>query len=168
MKLASALSILLLALALPAPAANIAFPEEGDPIVTLNVPDGWEPEYSDDGTLEAADTDDEAYLALWHLESDQDVSTLEKDIDELTNEYAKDVKIAGEAEKVDLNGMPGVLVKAVGKDKENSREIGIQVVLLNPGTPTAMVLYLSYYTDAKKEVVDALNKVISTVKPVKK
>lgn len=148
-------------------AENIAFPEEGDPFLTLNIPDGWNPAFDEDGTLAATDPDEEVQVVMWELASEEDMKNLESDIDGLIAEYAVDVKTEGEAEELTINGISGVLVKGKGKEKDGDRELGIEVLILKPVEGKAVVLYLDYYLDSPKELIDTLVKILTTVKPIK-
>lgn len=148
-------------------AENIAFPEEGEPFLTLNIPDGWNPAFDEDGTLGATDPDEEVQVVMWELADKEDLESLESDIDGIIAEYAVDVKAEGEAEELTINEIPGVLIKGKGKEKDGDRELGFEVLILKPVEGKAVVLYLDYYTDASKDLIDTLVKILTTVKPIK-
>src|SRR3978361_1248966 len=54
--------------ALPAFSKNLHFPSKGDPMFTIAIPDDWEPEKDEEGTLEANSPKEKVYLAAWALE----------------------------------------------------------------------------------------------------
>lgn len=146
---------------------DLKFPKGDDALFTLSIPDSWEPEFDDEGTLEAEDKDGHSYIAIWEEDTETELSKVAEDIDDILKEYATDVKVVGQPEPYDKLGMPGLLIRGTAKDKEDSKGIGFEAIILAVDKDSAAVIYFDYAQDAPKSVVDSLVKILESVKLVK-
>jgi hypothetical protein len=149
-----------------ASAKDFKFPQKGDTLFTISIPDGWSPEYDDEGTLEGEDKDGHSYFAVWEEDTDTELTSVANDIDDILKEYAKDVK-AGKPEQMTLAGMPALLFKGTAKDKDDGSGIGFEAMVVVVKGKKAAVIYYDYSEDAPDAVVKQLVKILESVKPAK-
>ncbi len=167
MKTGSLVAIILLALGLMnLPAKDLKFPEEGKTLFTITIPDSWEPEFDDDGTLEANEKDGHSYLAIWD-EDTNELATVVKNIDEVLTSYAKDVKLTADPAGIEVEGLKGLLLKGEAKDSEDGRLIGFNAVILEVSPKSAIVIYFDYGKDAPDSVKQGIEGILKSFKPVK-
>lgn len=146
---------------------DFKFPQKGDTLFTIVVPDSWSPEFDDEGTLEAEDKDGHSYIAVWEEETKTELAKIAEDIDEILDEYAKDVKVAGKPEPYDkIAGLPGLWIKGTAKDKEDGSGIGFEAIIFAIDKDSAAVIYFDYAQDAPESVVKNLIKILESVRPV--
>jgi hypothetical protein len=168
MKKSTILLLALLGLSLStAYAEDFKFPEEGKTLLTVSIPDSWDPEFDDDGTLEAEDDDENAYLAIWEEDTTAELSKVAEDIDEILNEYAKDVKVTGKPEPYNNLGVPGLLIKGTAKDKDDNSGVGFEAIILPIDKDSAAIIYFDYAQDSPESVVKSLVKILESIKLVK-
>ena len=153
--------------AAPAFSKDFKFPKDGDALFTISIPDSWEPEFDDEGTLEGEDKDGHAYIAIWEEDTETELAKVAEDIDDLLDEYAKDVKVAGKPEQMKLSGMDALLFKGTAKDKEDGTEIGFEAIVVVVDKDSAAVIYYDYAQDAPESVTKRLVKILESVKPAK-
>jgi hypothetical protein len=147
-------------------AKDIKFPEEGKKLFTISIPDSWNPEFDDEGSLEAEDKNGHSYIAVWEEDTDTELATIAEDIDEILDEYAKDVKLSGKPEAYNkLAGMPGIWIKGTAKDKEDGSGIGFEAIIFAVNKKSAAVIYFDYSQDAPEGVVKNLIKILESVTP---
>lgn len=151
----------------PAFSKDFKFPKKGDALFTISIPDGWNPEFDDEGTLEAEDKEEDAYIAVWEEETETELAKIAGDIDDILNEYAKDVKVAGKPEPYKLAGMEGLWIKGTAKDKEDGSGIGFEAIVLVVDKDSAAVIYFDYSQDAPEKVAKQLVNILKSVKPAK-
>jgi hypothetical protein len=143
---------------------DLKFPEEGKTLFTISIPDSWSPEFDDEGTLEAEDKNGHSYIAVWEEDTDTELAKIAEDIDEILDEYAKDVKLAGKPEPYNkLAGMPGLWIKGTAKDKEDGSGIGFEAIIVAIDKDSAAVIYFDYSQDAPEAVVKNLVKILESV-----
>lgn len=146
-------------------AEKVSFPDKDAPLFSITIPDAWNPEYDDEGTLEAEDADGHSYLAVWEEDTETELSAVGEDIDELLAEYATDVKVPGKPEPITLAGMPGLVFTGTAKDKEDGSGIGFEVVVLVVKGKGAAIIYYDYTADAPESVAKSLVKILESLKP---
>lgn len=150
-----------------ASAEDLKFPEEGAPMFTLTIPDAWEPEFDDDGVLEAEDKDGHSYFAIWEEDTETELSKVAEDLDEILDSYATDVKAAGEPEQITIAGMSGLLFKGTAKDKEDGSALGFEAIVVVTKEKKAAVIYYDYAHDAPESVAKRLVKILESIKEAK-
>ncbi len=148
-------------------AKDLKFPKGDEALLALSIPDAWEPEFDEEGTLEAEDKDGHSYIAIWEEDTKTELAKVAEDIDDILKEYATDVKVAGQPEPYDKLGIPGLLIKGTAKDKEDKKDIGFEAIILAVDKDSAAVIYFDYAQDAPKSVVDNLVKILESVKLTK-
>ena len=161
-----ALSLMFCLAAAPAFSKDFKFPKE-DSLFTITIPDSWEPEFDDEGTLEGEDKDGNAYIAVWEEDTETELSKVAEDLNDMLKEYAKDIKLVGKPEQYTLSGMPGLIFVGTAKDKDDDSEIGFEAIVLVPKKDNAAVIYYDYAKDAPESVAKRLVKILESVKPVK-
>ena len=98
---------------------------------------------------------DEALEVYFHVPQDGDY---DKAIDEVATEiddYIKDVKVTGNAEKGEFGGMPATMFSGTGVDKESGEPVDWELIVLNaPKKPVLIVAYADKgaYEKYSKEV----------------
>jgi hypothetical protein len=147
-------------------AKEFKFPQKGETLFTITIPDAWSPEYDDEGTLEGEDKDGHSYFAVWEEDTDTELSSVAGDIDDILKEYAKDVK-AGKPEQMKIAGMSALLFKGTAKDKEDGSGIGFEALVLIVKEKKAAVIYYDFGEDAPESVGKQLVKILESIKPAK-
>ncbi|MCE9519914.1 MAG: hypothetical protein K8R87_10225 [Verrucomicrobia bacterium] len=147
-------------------AKQMHFPEKGDAMFTITIPDAWEPEKDDDNILEATSPDEHIYLAVWELESKKDLKNLGNDIENLLKDHAKNIKLDGEPVEAKPGGMDGLLFKGHAKDKEDDSKIEFFALLIITEEKAA-VLYIEAAEDTPEEESAKLEKILKSIKPAK-
>jgi hypothetical protein len=162
---ALAAAALLLAVApLPALAKVFPIPTE-DPIATINVPDGWEPDTFEEG-VEMNSPDSKVYIAAEEVEAadlteavTETVKTLAKEGLEIDTGTKKDKDIT-------INGMKAHDFTYTGKDKDGPANFSITLVeTAKPGT----FLMLSYWgsEEGEKANAEALQAISNSIQATK-
>ena len=103
----------------------------------ITIPNDWEPEKDDDEVLEATSPKEHVYLAVWELESKEDVKSLGKDIVDMLKDHAKKIKMDGEPQEAHPGGMDGLLFKGHALDKEDDHAIDFFALLVGTKTKAA-------------------------------
>lgn len=165
-------SIVLSAIALvfcfsAASAKDLKFPKKGDPLFSISIPDDWNPKFDDEGTLEAQHPDELSYIAVWEEDSNVELAKVAEDVDDVLNEYAKDVKVEGKPVPYNNLGVPGLIIKGTAKDKEDGEAIGFEVIILAVDKDSAAVIYFDYPADAPEVVAKNLVKILESIKSAK-
>ncbi len=126
--------------------ANTTAATSGDTIkideagIQIVAPKGFKIEK--DGETTNLISPDDAFEVYFHVPKDGDYK---KALDEVTSEiddYVKDVKVVGNAEKGDFNGIPATLFNGTGVDKEDGKPIEWEMIVLD--APKKPVLIVSY------------------------
>ena len=97
--------------------------------VTFWIPDGWSV-HEDDAMIAASDSKDEVGL-LFLLRGFKDMKAALAGLDEAIAQIATEVK-AGTPQKIELNGMEGVVVDGTGKAEGRPVDLSV-VILKTPG-----------------------------------
>jgi len=149
--------------ALPLSAKNLHYPKKGDASFTITIPDDWEPEKDEEGTLEASSPKENVSLTIWSIESEKDANDLGKDIVDLLKDHAKDIKLEGEAVEAHPGGMDGALLKGSAKDKEDGKDIGFFALIISD-KKKASVVFIEVNADASKEEQAKLEGILKSIK----
>jgi hypothetical protein len=161
-----ALSLVFSFSASTASAKDFKFPQKGETLFTISIPDAWSPEFDDEGTLEGEDKAGNSYFAVWEEDTETELSSVAGDIDDILKEYAKDVK-AGKPEQMQLAGMSALLFKGTAKDKEDGSGIGFEAIVLVVKEKKAAVIYYDFAESAPESVGKQLVKILESIKPAK-
>ena len=149
--------------ALPLSAKNLHYPKKADASFTISIPDDWEPEKDEDGTLEASSPKENVSLTIWSIESEKDANDLGKDIVDLLKDHAKDIKLEGEAVEAHPGGMDGALLKGTAKDKEDGKDIGFFALIISD-KKKASVVFIEVNADASKDEQAKLEGILKSIK----
>lgn len=150
-------------------AEQFFYPKKDSAWFSVNIPDDWKPEVSDDETLEATSPDEQGYLAFWVLKDKSDFKTLEKDLDDLISESVKDAKIKDEATTKKINGIEFMIYEGAGIDAEDEKlKVGFEVFLFEAQPGKVGLFYCEYGEKAPKSVIDSLIKIVESIKIEKK
>ena len=148
-------------------AKKFVFPDADNPLFNLTIPNTWEPEKDDDGTLEATSPEGNIYLAAWELKDKTDIANVDKDIMDLLKDHAKKIKMDGEGVKAKPGGMDGLLFKGTAKDKEDDSDIEFFALLISPKPGKVSIIFIEAAADTPKEESDKLQKILESIKPAK-
>lgn len=143
-------------------AKTLHFPNKGDTMFTITIPDDWEPEKDDDDVLEATSPKEHIYLAVWELENKEDVNTLGKDIKDMLKDHAKKIKMEGEPVVAHPGGMDGLLFKGHALDKEDDHAIDFFALLISTKTKAAVV-FIEADADTPKKEADKLQNILASI-----
>ena len=134
-----------------ASAKTLHFPNKGDTMFNITIPDDWEPEKDEDEIVEALSPGEHVYLAIWELESKDDVKSLGKDIKDMLKDHAKKIKIEGEPKEAHPGGMDGLLFSGTALDKEDDHAIEFFALLIGTKDKAAVVFIEADADTPKKE-----------------
>ena len=148
-------------------AKTILVPNEDHPLFTISIPDSWEPDTADDGTLEALSPKENIYLAAWELKNKKDIANVDKDIVDLLKDHAKKIKMDGEGVAAKPGGMDGMLFKGTAKDKEDDSDIEFFALLVSPKPGKVAIIFIEAAADTPKAEADKLQKILESISPVK-
>jgi hypothetical protein len=145
-------------------AKTLQFPEKGDAMFSITIPNDWEPEKDEDNILEATSPDEHVYISVWELKEQEDVKTLGKDIKDLLKDHAKDIKIEGEPQEAHPGGMDGLLFKGSAKDDEDDKDIQFFALLIG-SKEKAAVLFIEADAETPKEEAAKLEGILKSITP---
>ncbi|MEI6534495.1 MAG: hypothetical protein WCN98_04065 [Verrucomicrobiaceae bacterium] len=149
-----------------APAKELHFPEKGDSLFTITIPNSWKPGKDDDNILEASSDEGHIYLAAWELKSEKDAKALGDDIENLLKDHAKNIKLDGKPTECKPGGLEGLLFKGHAKDKEDDSKIEFFALLIT-NKDKAAVIYIEASEDTPEEDSAKLEKILKSIKPGK-
>jgi len=92
---------------------------------------------------------DDAFEVYFHIPKNDDY---DKALEEVTMEienYIKDIKVTGDAEKGDFGGIPATMFSGTGIDKEDGKAIDWELIVLD--APKKPVLVVSYADQGSSE-----------------
>lgn len=147
-------------------AKELHFPEKGDAMFSITIPDAWKPGKDDDNILEASSPDNHIYLTIWEIESKKDLKNLGNDLENLLKDHAKDIKLDGDPVEAKPGGMNGLLFKGHAKDKEDDSKIEFFALLI-VGEDKVALLYIEAAEDTPEEESAKLEKILKSIKPAK-
>lgn len=149
-----------------ASAKQLHFPEKGDALFTINIPNSWKPDKDDDNVLEATSDEGHIYLAAWELKNEGEAKALAKDIEDILKDHAKEIKMDGEPEECKPGGLDGLLFKGHAKDKEDDSKIEFFALLIG-SKEKAAIIYIEAAEDTPVEDSAKLEKILKSIKPGK-
>lgn len=162
-RLFAVVSILALAGA-PAAAETLDFPNKGDLLFRITIPDDWEPDQDDDEVVEATSPDEHLSLSIWELDSREDAENLEEELKDQLKDHAKKIKIAGKPQKVQPAGMDGLIYKGTAVDREDDTEIKFFALVLTT-KKRAAVVFIEADSETPQEEADQLEKILDSITP---
>ncbi len=134
-----------------------------DSAASLNVPDSWKPDLTDDG-FEAVSPDGSVYIAF-------DVADIGnyKDLIDETFDYFKKHKIkinesSRKDSKMTLNGMQVEDFSWDGRDKEGPTKVSVSLITVKPGKLLVVTYWASPAGD--KKYSDAVLAILNSIKPM--
>jgi len=148
--------------ALPVQAAKFSYPSEDKEWFTVDIPASWKPEVDDDGTLEAESPDDDAYLAFWTLEGEDDIKTLDDDIESWMKEELKNIKMDDKSTEKSINGIDFMMFNGTAKSKEDNSDVAFEIFLFSPKKGKLGVFYCQY-DPAAPDSIKALIKIVESM-----
>ena len=165
-KILLAASLALALFPMMATAKNIKIPKD-EPAVTMNIPNAWEPEDSEDGIL-AESPDNVATVFFKVVASDKEMGKLiDGGIDWLTKEHDVKIDASSKAEKdFEEAGRKWSRISWKGKSKEwGPAVVGFLFTDLGNGK----VLTVTYWISEKdsEKSLETLEKIFASVTPVK-
>lgn len=162
MKIALRLTLLaaFLLAALPAQAAKFSYPSEDKEWFTVDIPQTWKPEVDDDGTLEATAPEGDGYLAFWTLESEDEIKTLDKDIEKWMKGDLKKIEMSDKSTDKEINGIKFTMFNGTAVTKEDNSKIGFEIFLFSPKAGKLGVFYCQYGEDKE---IKALIKIVESI-----
>lgn len=146
-----------------ASAKTLHFPNKGDTMFDITIPDTWQPEKDEDEIVEALSPDEHVYLAIWELETKEDAKNLGKDIEDLLKDHAKGIKVEGEPQEAHPGGLDGLLFKGTAKDKEDGHAIEFFALIVNSKTKAA-VIFIEADADTPQEEASKLEGILKSIK----
>jgi hypothetical protein len=150
--------------ALPVNAARFSYPSEEKEWFTVDIPAAWKPEVDDDGTLEAESPDEDAYLAFWTLESEDEIKTLDKDIEKWMKGDLKKIKMGEKSIEKKINGIEFTIFNGTAISKEDDSKVAFEIFLFSPKAGKLGVFYCQYDPEAP----DSIKSLIKIVESIQK
>ena len=160
-----------LAFALPARADTMSVPTKETAAFTLDVPSNWKPKADTaDESVEATAPDDHAYLSAW-ISKSSDPKAKEnfvKDLEATLKDSLKSIDEGSKEEKFAANGVEMKVIKGSGVDKRAGTKVKFQVAMFSAGADKIGIVYTDWDADAPKDIMDAIQGVMKSIKVVKK
>ncbi len=75
------------------------------------------------------------------IDSDTEVDTVLEDLQDILKEYADDVEVVGEPEKIEVDGLPGLLIVGTGHDTEADKGVAFIAFVIVRGEEAAIVYF---------------------------
>jgi hypothetical protein len=160
-----------LAFALPARADTMSVPTKEAPAYTLEVPASWKPKADTaDESVEATAPDNHAYLSAWVSKSSEPKAkeNFIKDLDATLKDALKSIDEGGKEESFEANGVKMSMIKGSGVDKRAGNKVKFQVAIFSAGGDNIGIVYIDYDNDAPKDVMDAIQGIMKSIKAAKK
>jgi predicted Zn-dependent protease len=130
--------------------------------VTFWIPDGWSV-HEEDALITASDPKDEVGL-LFLLRGHKDMKAALAGLDDAIAQIATEVK-AGTPQKIELNGMEGVVVDGTGKAE--GRPVDLSVVILKTPGDKFLIVLGAIDSRHKRAHDGELKKIVASMKPVR-
>ena len=148
-------------------AKTLDFPNKGDAMFKITIPDSWEPDKDEDDVVEAQSPKEHVQLSIWELETKDDLENLGKDIEDILKDHASDIKLVGEPKKASPGGMDGLLFSGSAVDDEDKHAIEFFALLIANDSRVAVV-FIEANADTPKKELDKLVDILKSLKPAKK
>jgi hypothetical protein len=135
----------------------------GTPFVSIAIPDSWEPE-GDENVV--AGSNHGAFLSAEPASGTEINSLIDQAVDFLSEQGVEFDQEKIEKSEKEFNGLPTVIVSTIGKDKEGPAQVGLIITLL----PNDKALLVTYWgpVGENKDLVDDLNSIMGSIKPLSK
>ena len=160
-----------LAFALPARADTMSVPTKEAPAYTLDAPSSWKPKANvDDESVEATAPEDKAYLSAWIVKS-SDPKAKEnfiKDLEATLKDSLKSIDAGTKEETFEANGVKMAILKGSGVDKRAGNKVKFQTAMFSAGADKMGIVYIDYDNDAAKDIMDAIQGIMKSIKVAKK
>ncbi len=150
--------------AAPSFGKTLDFPNDGDVMFKITIPDSWEPDADDDEVVEAQSPDGHIELSIWELETVEDVENLGNDLVEILKDHAKEIKLVGEPKKASPGGMKGVLFSGSALDEEDDHAIEFYALMII-GEEKVAVVYIEADADTPKKDLVKLEAILKSITP---
>lgn len=160
-----------LAVALPAFADTMSIPTKEAAAYTLDAPSSWKPKANvDDESVEATAPEDHAYLSAWIVKSSDPKAkeNFVKDLDATLKDSLKSVDAGAKEESFEANGVKMSLIKGSGLDKRAGNKVKFQTAIFSAGADKIGIVYIDWDADAPKDVMDAIQGIMKSIKVAKK
>jgi hypothetical protein len=160
-----------LAFALPARADTMSVPTKEAAAYTLDAPSSWKPKAdAADESVEATAPDNHAYLSAWISKSSDPKAkeNLVKDLEATLKDSLKSIDAGTKEESFEANGVKMAMVKGSGVDKRAGNKVKFQVAMFSAGADQIGIVYIDYDNDAPKDVMDAIQGIMKSIKVAKK
>ena len=160
-----------LALGLPARADTMSVPTKEAPAYTLDAPSSWKPKANvADESVEATAPEDHAYLSAWISKSSEPKAkeNFIKDLDATLKDSLKSIDAGVKEESFEANGVKMSIMKGSGVDKRVGNKVKFQVAMFSAGADKIGIVYIDYDNDAPKDIMDAIQGIMKSIKVSKK
>jgi hypothetical protein len=160
-----------LAFALPARADTMSVPTKEAAAYTADVPASWKPKADTaDESVEATAPDNHAYLSAWISKSSEPKAkeNFIKDLDATLKDSLKSIDDGVKEESSEANGVKMTVLKGSGVDKRAGNKVKFQVAMFSAGADQVGIVYIDYDNDAPKDIMDAIQGIMKSIKVVKK
>jgi len=140
-------------------ADEYSYPGE-NPVFSITFPDNWKVE-TDEELLHATPKDESLYVGLWALGDVDDIDAALEVIDEVVEEFVKDLETE-EPDEMEINGIEITFVDGVGEDEEGE-QVEASVALFSPDDETVFVLFYFGYPESAEKHEEALVEILESI-----
>jgi hypothetical protein len=164
MKIVFAFACILLLSTLQVSAKTLEFPDKGDAMFQITIPDSWQPDQDDDDVVEATSPKDHVSLAIWEIKTEEELKNLDDDIEEILADHAKEIKLVGKPKEISPAGMEGLLFEgtAVADDDDHKIEF-FTLFLISKSTKKVAVVFIEADADTPKKELDKLVGILKSI-----
>ena len=145
-------------------AKTLSFPNKGDAMFKITIPDSWEPDADDDEVVEATSPKEHVQLSIWEIQSKEDLENLGNDIEDILKDHAKEIKLVGEPQEAHPGGLDGLLFSGTAVNEEDDHGIEFFALMIATDTQVAVVFIEADANTPKKEL-DKLSGILKSITP---
>ena len=155
--------VAVLGLSLASARAEIfAYPSSDDAKFAIEVPDDWEPEVDEEGSLFAMSPDETGWVYGWIGHEGQSLEDVAEELDGALGNDFSDVNL-GEPQVGTLNGMATILFEGSAVDGDSKEAVALRVLLFDATPETVGVVYTASYGDTPVEVKNTLVHILNSM-----
>ncbi len=162
MRLLATLAALFCILSPSVQAEKLTFPNTGEAMFQITIPDSWSPDIDEDDVVEATSPEENISLSIWKIDSSTTMETVTNDLKDILKEYADDVELVGEPETIEVDGLPGLFLVGTGNAHDDNDLVGFIAFILVKDEDAAIV-YFELDDDATEVEQEKFKAILSSI-----
>ena len=148
----------------PSFGTTLDFPNSGDIMFKITIPDDWEPNSDDDEVVEAQSPEANIQISIWEIETKEDLKNLGNVLEDILKDHAKEIKLVGEPKAARPGGMEGLLISGTALDEDDDHEIQFFALLVTNKVNVAIV-FIEANANTPEVEAKKLEKILKSITP---